>query len=47
MPVENNKIYRLDLSLDCVNFEDGADRMFRNVFKQLPPYESNRADERK
>ena len=33
MLVENNKMYRLDLSLGCVNFEDGADRMLRNVFK--------------
>lgn len=45
--VEINNIYILDLSLDSLNFEDGADSLFRNVVLQLPPYESNKPEERK
>jgi len=33
--------------LDCVIFEDGTERMFRNVYEQLPSYGNNRPEERK
>ena len=45
--MEINNIYILDLSLDSLNFEAGADRLFRNVGLQLSSYESNKPEERK